>query len=100
MYRFLKPLRLVLLVLAFACAMFAQRDLSTLAGTITDPSGGVVANAKVTITEIATGQVYAIPDQQLGRICSARLEAIRLYSQRERARIPDGRTERHAADGR
>ena len=42
----------------FASAVFAQRDLATLVGTVTDPSGGVVANAKVTITEVGTGQVY------------------------------------------
>jgi hypothetical protein len=46
--------------------MFAQRDLSTLAGTITDPSGGVVANAKVTLTEVSTGQVYTILTNSLG----------------------------------
>jgi len=40
--------------------MFAQRDLSTLVGTVTDSSGGVVPNAKVTITEVATGQVYSL----------------------------------------
>ena len=55
-----------LLALVCACAMFAQRDLSTLAGTITDSSGGVVANAKVTITEVATGESYAITTNNLG----------------------------------
>ena len=43
-----------------ASAVFAQRDLATLVGTVTDPSGGVVANAKVTITEVGTGQVYSL----------------------------------------
>ncbi|HEY3840145.1 MAG TPA: carboxypeptidase regulatory-like domain-containing protein [Bryobacteraceae bacterium] len=46
--------------------MFAQRDLSTLAGTITDSSGGVVVNAQVTITESSTGQVYEITTNNLG----------------------------------
>ena len=59
-------LRVALLALAGACAMFAQRDLSTLAGTITAPSGGVVANAKVTLTEVSTGQVYTILTNSLG----------------------------------
>ncbi|HEY2016318.1 MAG TPA: carboxypeptidase-like regulatory domain-containing protein, partial [Bryobacteraceae bacterium] len=47
----------VCLLFSSVCA-FAQRDLSTLAGTVTDTSGGVVANASVRITEQATGLVY------------------------------------------
>ncbi len=66
MYCFLKPQRVLLSILLFASAMFAQRDLSTLAGTITDSSGSVVANAKVTITEVATDQVYEITTNSLG----------------------------------
>src|SRR5215469_13560564 len=66
MYCFLRKLRLVLVALACVGAMFAQRDLSTLAGTITDSSGSVIANAKVTITEVATGQVYEITTNSLG----------------------------------
>ena len=51
-------LQVGVLFLSCASALLAQRDLSTLVGTVTDPSGGVVANAKVTITEVGTGQVY------------------------------------------
>ena len=39
------------------CA-FAQRDLATLVGTVTDPTGSGVPNAKVTISEEATGLKY------------------------------------------
>jgi hypothetical protein len=60
MQRFSAGLRVGLLCLFAASAVFAQRDLATLVGTVTDPSGGVVANAKVTITEIGTGQVYTL----------------------------------------
>lgn len=67
MYR-LTGLRTALLVLVSAYAVFAQRDLATLAGTITDASGGVVPNAKVTITEVATGQVYTIVTNTLGEL--------------------------------
>ena len=35
-------------------------------GTVTDPSGGVVANAKVTITETGTGQVYTLLTSSTG----------------------------------
>ncbi len=66
MYRYFKGLRVALLTLFCACALFAQRDLATLAGTITDPSGGVITNAKVTITEVATGEVYSIVTNSVG----------------------------------
>jgi hypothetical protein len=62
----LRGLRIALLTLVCASAVFAQRDLSTLAGTITDSTGAVVANAKVTITEEATGEVYVITTNYLG----------------------------------
>jgi hypothetical protein len=54
------------LAVATATSMYAQRDLATLAGTVTDSTGGVVANAKVTITETATGQVYEIATNAQG----------------------------------
>jgi hypothetical protein len=38
----------------------AQRDLGTLTGTVSDPTGAAVPNAKVTITEDATGVVYDV----------------------------------------
>jgi len=47
---------LVLLVLP----LMAQRDLGSILGMVTDSSGGVVAGAKVTITEDATGIKYQI----------------------------------------
>jgi len=74
MYRF-TGLRIALLVLVCASAAFAQRDLATLAGTITDASGGVVPNAKVTITETATGQVYSILTNNLGEFVRPALKA-------------------------
>ena len=55
-----------LLVLLTLCALFfssvavAQRDMGTITGTITDPQGGVVPNAKITITEVATGLKYEV----------------------------------------
>ena len=47
----------LLSALLLSCA-FAQRDLSTIAGTVTDTSGGVVANAAVRIVDQATGIAY------------------------------------------
>src|SRR5882724_939207 len=60
MYRFVRGPRLALFALLTASALFAQRDLATLVGTVTDSSGAVVGNAKVTVTETETGQVYAL----------------------------------------
>src|SRR5260370_20880868 len=47
----------LLSVLILSCAM-AQRDLSTLVGTVTDSSGGIVVNAAVKIVDQATGLAY------------------------------------------
>src|SRR6202050_3774994 len=75
MFRYSTGLRIALLALFCASAMFAQRDLSTLAGTITDSSGGAVATAKVTITEVSTGEVYAITTNSLGEFVRPALNA-------------------------
>jgi hypothetical protein len=47
----------LLLTLTLGCA-FAQRDLATLAGTVSDTSGGVIVNASVKITDQLTGLSY------------------------------------------
>src|SRR4051794_13228254 len=60
MQRYRMGFRAGLFALLFASAIFAQRDLATIVGTVTDASGGVVPNAKVTITEVGTGQVYSL----------------------------------------
>jgi hypothetical protein len=52
-------LRFASITLFFATCVFAQRDLGTIVGTVTDPSGASIANAKVTITEDATGLQYS-----------------------------------------
>ncbi len=44
----------------------AQRDLATLTGTISDPTGGVIPGVKVTITEDATGLAYTVVSDQAG----------------------------------
>ena len=48
------------LVLLFTGFALAQRDFGTITGTVTDPTGAVVPNAAITITEDATGQSYKI----------------------------------------
>jgi hypothetical protein len=75
MHRYLTGLKVALLVLVCACAVFAQRDLATLAGTVTDSSGGVVANAKVTITETDTNEAYEITTNSRGEFVRPALKA-------------------------
>src|SRR6202789_4064187 len=75
MFRYLTGLRIALLALFCASAMFAQRDLSTLAGTITDSSGGAVATAKVSITEVDTGESYATTTNSVGEFVRPALKA-------------------------
>ena len=72
-------LRLLLLfavaLVGFAGATFAQQ--ATIVGTVTDPSGAVIANVNVTVTNAATGASrvfptndagqYVAPDIQIGR---------------------------------
>src|SRR5271157_2791504 len=53
-------LLLTVFVLAFTTIAFAQRDMGTITGTITDAQGGVVPNAKITITEVETGLKYEV----------------------------------------
>src|SRR5437867_4635043 len=48
------------LAVLFSGVVLAQRDLGTIVGTITDPQGAAVPNAKVTITEDATGLTYDV----------------------------------------
>ena len=66
MGRNLAWLRIVALALIGAFAMFAQRDLATLVGTVRDTSGGVVPMAKVTITDTSTGETYALTTNESG----------------------------------
>ena len=44
----------------------AQRDLGTITGTVTDPTGAVVPGASITITEDATGQSYKVQTSAAG----------------------------------
>ena len=53
-------LRVLFASIVLAVCAFAQRDLATIVGTVTDPTGAGIPNAKVTISEEATGQKYEV----------------------------------------
>jgi len=59
-------LRVAVLSFVFAASVLAQRDLGTITGTITDPQGAGVPNAKVTIVEDATGLIYNVQTSESG----------------------------------
>src|SRR5258708_34302400 len=58
--------RIILLLSLFAVCVWAQRDLGTITGTITDPQGAGVPNAKITILEIATGISSTVTANETG----------------------------------
>src|ERR1700680_132968 len=49
---------ILLLALMLAVGAFAQTDRGSITGTIADPAGAVVPNAKIQIKNQATGAVY------------------------------------------
>src|SRR3974390_1020019 len=59
---------IIIVGLLFAVCVFAQRDLGTIVGTVTDPQGGAIANAKVTITEDATALKYEVITNAIGEV--------------------------------
>jgi hypothetical protein len=65
---------LAVFILAAFCA-FGQRDLGTITGTITDPQGAGIPNAKVTIIEDATGLSYVVQTTEVGEFVRPLLKA-------------------------
>ena len=59
-------IRALCLALLCSATLFAQRDLGTLTGTVTDTTGSVVAGAKILITEQATGVKNAVESDSSG----------------------------------
>ncbi|MGA2135362.1 MAG: carboxypeptidase-like regulatory domain-containing protein [Bryobacteraceae bacterium] len=68
-------MRAVFLGLLLVVAVFAQRDLGTITGIVTDPSGAALPNAKVTITEVATNLSYAVTTNASGEYVRPALKA-------------------------
>ncbi len=66
MNRYVAVIRACVLFLVAVTVMFGQRDLGTITGTVTDPQGGAVANARVVITEDSTGLTYEAQSDESG----------------------------------
>lgn len=66
---------LVMALLATSCPLFPQSTVGTggVVGTVSDPSGAVITGAKVTITNIATGQVVELKTNSSGSFNSGAL---------------------------
>ncbi|HEY0078644.1 MAG TPA: TonB-dependent receptor [Pyrinomonadaceae bacterium] len=73
----LKGVSIILLALVFFCApaAYGQSDRGTLTGTVSDPSGGVVPNAKVTATALDTGETRETTTSDEGTYTLAELRA-------------------------
>jgi hypothetical protein len=68
--------RLVLLSLVVVLAslpLFAQKTTGTISGSVTDPSGAMVPNAPVTITNKATGQSRTVNTNEAGEYTAPEL---------------------------
>ena len=68
-------IRLGLVAILFTAAVFAQRDLGTIVGTVTDQQGASVPKAKVIITEDSTGLKYQVETSSNGEFIRSALKA-------------------------
>jgi hypothetical protein len=66
MPRWRNSLLIFLALFATSSIALAQRDLGTITGTITDPSGSAIPNAKITIKNDATGVAYDTVTNETG----------------------------------
>lgn len=60
-------MRSLALFLAVSTALFAQLDRGTLTGTVTDPTGAVVPNVKITFTNQGTGAISTTETNEAGQ---------------------------------
>jgi hypothetical protein len=72
-----KLIGVAFLLLAFLCApsVLAQSDRGSITGTVTDPTGAVVPDAKVTATNLTTGEVRETTTSDQGTYTLPELKA-------------------------
>ena len=63
---------LLIMVLCLAGLALAQSDTARIIGTITDPTGAVVSNATITVTDAGTGRVVTAKTGAAGEYPSMR----------------------------
>ena len=63
---FASALLLCLVVLLSSSALLAQNYAGSISGTVTDPSGGAVPGAAVTVISVATNATYSASTSELG----------------------------------
>ena len=68
-------LRIATLFLMCALSAFAQGDRGTITGTVTDPTGAVVPNANIQVTNSETSAVYKVGTSSTGNYTLANLPA-------------------------
>lgn len=61
--------------LVFVCVLYGQTDRGTITGTISDPTGAILANAEVEARNAGTGQVYPTTSTATGNYTLAQLPA-------------------------
>src|SRR5271170_5733726 len=66
-------LRLAVFFLICSVAAFAQGDRGTITGTVTDPTGAVVPNANIQITNTDTSAEYKVGTTNTGNYTLANL---------------------------
>ena len=69
----MKFVSLALLLLISTCMAFGQDALGTITGTVTDPSGALVANASVEVHNTANGQIVKTISTATGNYTAAQL---------------------------
>ena len=70
----LRPIVLFILLLAFAAVAPAQKDTGAIAGIVKDPSGAVVSEAKVTITDADRGTSFVTATNVQGEYVASPLK--------------------------
>ena len=69
----MKLLNLALCAVIAAGSLYAQTATATITGTITDPSGAVIANAPVTVNNLENGQVFTAASSTTGNFTVSQL---------------------------